>query len=241
MKNNFLYFFYLIVVLIGLTYYLKFHSYRYFPDFQIHIPNNFSVHGIDVSKHQGEINWKKVAQNNIDGVVLKFVFIKASEGGLLKDKRFNENWIQSKENGFIRGAYHYFSPYASPEKQANNFLSVVNLESADLPAVLDIEEFSGNKEEFRMKIKNWLDIVEKETKIKPIIYTNSDFIKNYLEQYFDDYPLWIAHYYEKKPNTNKNWYFWQHNDSGSVNGIKEKVDFNVFNGTFNELQSICRD
>jgi lysozyme len=51
--------------------------------------------------------------------------------------------------------------------------------------------------------------------------------------------LWIAHYYEKKVNVNHAWRFWQHNDSGKVNGIKGLVDFNVFNGNINELKTMC--
>jgi lysozyme len=66
-----------------------------------------------------------------------------------------------------------------------------------------------------------------------------DFYKNYLGQEFDDYPLWVAHYYEQRqPRINRDWSFWQHSDKGSVNGIISKVDFNVFAGdslAFREL------
>jgi lysozyme len=48
---------------------------------------------------------------------------------------------------------------------------------------------------------------------------------------FNDYPLWIAHYFEKdKPRISRDWHFWQHSENGRVNGITTKVDFNVFKG-----------
>ena len=73
--------------------------------------------------------------------------------------------------------------------------------------------------------------VEKQYGIKPVIYTNIDFYKNYLQNDFDDYPIWIAHYLQpEKPRIERKWSFWQHNESGRVNGIKTPVDFNVFSG-----------
>ncbi|MEO7523261.1 MAG: GH25 family lysozyme, partial [Ferruginibacter sp.] len=67
--------------------------------------------------------------------------------------------------------------------------------------------------------------------VKPIIYTNADFYRSFLAGRFDNYPLWVAHYLvQNKPRIERNWYFWQHNETGRVNGINGFVDFNVFNG-----------
>src|SRR6476660_2447595 len=60
--------------------------------------------GIDVSHHQGEIDWPRVAS---DGV--RFAYIKASEGGTVPDHRFRENWVEAKKAGLRRGAYHFFT------------------------------------------------------------------------------------------------------------------------------------
>ncbi|MDE3214382.1 MAG: glycoside hydrolase family 25 protein, partial [Bacteroidota bacterium] len=72
------------------------------------------------------------------------------------------------------------------------------------------------------------------------IYTNIDFYTRYLEESFHDYPVWIAHYLQPvKPRIDHEWVFWQHSDSGRVNGIRTPVDFNVFSGdsaAFRELQ-----
>lgn len=74
-------------------------------------------------------------------------------------------------------------------------------------------------------------MVEEHYGVKPIIYTNVDFYTRILKDDFDEYPLWIAHYLEKhRPRIYRDWSFWQHSETGKVNGIKGNVDFNVFNG-----------
>lgn len=124
--------------------------------------------------------------------------------------------------------------------QAEKFIDVVELEPGDLPPVLDVEQLNGaSAEQLRKEIKKWLDIVEFHYHVKPIIYTNVDFYNRNLGKAFDEYPLWLAHYYQpEKPRISRSWIFWQHSDQGRVNGIAGKVDFNVFNGdstAFNEL------
>ena len=124
--------------------------------------------------------------------------------------------------------------------QAENFISAVDLKAGDLPPVLDIEQSYGiPKEVIRTEVKKWLDIVQGYYNVKPIIYTNIDFYRQNLGNDFDDYPLWIAHYYQpRQPRIKRDWVFWQHNDNGRVNGVLYPVDFDVFSGdsdAFREL------
>ena len=124
--------------------------------------------------------------------------------------------------------------------QAENFIDKVELETGDLPPVLDVEQLNGNTPaQLKAEIRKWLDIVENHYQVKPIIYTNVDFYNRFLGNDFDAYPLWLAHYYQpERPRISRNWLFWQHSDQGRVNGIASKVDFNVFNGdslAFREL------
>ncbi len=124
--------------------------------------------------------------------------------------------------------------------QAENFIKEVDLEPGDLPPVLDIENTYGVADvTIRKRALEWLTIVEQHYGIKPLIYTNIDFYKNHLGDDFDDYPLWIAHYLQKKkPRILRDWKFWQHSETGRVNGIRGKVDFNVFNGDSTEFRSL---
>lgn len=208
--------------------------------FGIDMPVSYSIHGIDVSRYQKKIAWRAVKEMNVANIQLQFAFIKATEGQDLTDKQFKANWRQAKRQGITRGAYHFFSPSQDPARQARHFISRVRLTTGDLPPVLDAEVASILPVNvYRQKIDAWLDLVEAHYKVKPIIYTNADFYKKYLGPQYNDYPLWVAHYYEKKqPRINRPWTFWQHNDRGNVSGIDAKVDFNVFNGDLIAFQAL---
>ena len=139
-----------------------------------------------------------------------------------------------------RGAYHFFIPGKSGRAQAVNFIETVQLQKGDLPPVLDIEQVNGaSVTDLQQRVSDWLVLVEKKYKVKPIIYTNADFYKTFLAGRFDDYPLWVAHYLVKdKPRISREWSFWQHNEKGRVNGIGSFVDFNVFNGDSAAFQQL---
>lgn len=213
---------------------------KFYRDFGIRIPENYQIHGIDVSKYQRDIHWEEVKKMKSNNVKIGFAFMRATIGCVRRDGYFNKNWRESKEACIPRGAYHYFYCNQNSKMQALNFIQCVKLNSGDLPPVLDIEEFDGvSEKEFRKKIKEWLTIVESYYHVKPIIYTYTNFYDDYLSDGFDDYPFWIAHYNRNNhPNTSSNWHFWQHSERGHVNGIDANVDFNVFNGdsaAFNNL------
>jgi lysozyme len=204
----------------------------FYPDFGIQMPVKFTVHGIDVSHHNSVINWQQVRAMQVKDINLRFCFIKATEGVDDEDELFERNWQKAREVGMVRGAYHFFLPQKSGRAQAQNFMNSVDLESGDLPPVLDIEETYGVKTpDTKKRVKEWLYTIEAYYHLKPIIYTNVDYYKNFLGPEFDGYPLWVAHYLQNdKPRIERNWIFWQHNESGKVNGMPPGVDFNVFNG-----------
>ncbi|HRD57324.1 MAG TPA: GH25 family lysozyme [Ferruginibacter sp.] len=215
-------------------FYWKFNrpSYVHYPAFGIPIPTNYAIHGIDVSRYQKNIGWKLVKEMEIDGISIDFVFIKATEGLGGVDVQFARNWINAGEQELHRGAYHFFVPGKNGKTQAQNFIKTVKLSKGDLPPVLDIEETYGVKKEALLEqLQHWVKAVEDYYKVKPIIYTNVSFYEKYLAGTFDHYPLWIAHYKQPgQPRINRHWHFWQHSETGRVNGIEAFVDFNVFNG-----------
>jgi len=215
-------------------------SFIHYPAFGIPIPTNYSIHGIDVSRYQKNIGWKLVKEMEIDGISIDFVFIKATEGISGVDARFAHNWINAGEQDLHRGAYHFFVAGKSGKIQAQNFIRTVKLKSGDLPPVLDIEETYGVKKELlQQQLQEWVDIIEKNYNVKPIIYTNVSFYEKNLAGKFDSYPLWIAHYKQQdKPRINRRWHFWQHSETGHVNGINAFVDFNVFNGNSIEFENL---
>lgn len=203
-------------------------------------PEGFDVHGIDVSHYQENIDWERLRNASLNSSPVSFIFIKATEGTTLLDDNFNLNFYEAKQNDFIRGAYHFFLPDVDAQKQARFFLKQVHLEPGDLPPVLDVEK-AGRLTETQLQkaVKTWLDIVEKEYGVNPIIYTGYKFKLHYLNTpAFDEYPYWIAHYYVEKLEYKGKWNFWQHTDCGKVTGIKGNVDCNIFNGSFEDLMNL---
>jgi lysozyme len=214
-----------------------------YPEFGIPIPENFSIHGIDVSHHQQNINWDLVESMQVKKIKIGFAFIKATEGIGRVDSRYNYNWTKAKQKNMSRGAYHFFLATKSGKLQAQNFIDVVSLKKGDLPPVLDVEQTYGVRtDQLRKEVKAFLETVENYYGVKPIIYTNVDFYRQQLGSDFDEYPLWAAHYLEQQnPRIDRSWIFWQHSERGRVNGILTNVDFNVFNGDSASFQKLLID
>ncbi len=216
-------------------------SYIKSEEFGIQMPTLYKINGIDVSVHQGNLNWKLLKEVSSNDIKIDFAFIKATEGRTRVDPYFKNNWAQARKYEFIRGAYHFFLPNKSGKDQAELFLKTANLEQGDLAAVCDIEITGGaDQETINLNLAEWLKTVEKATGKKPIIYSSKRFYENYLHDEFSDYPLWIAHYnvpcLDLTPGCT--WHFWQHNDKGRVKGIKKALDFNVFNGSLDDLDRL---
>ncbi|MHA7609547.1 glycoside hydrolase family 25 protein [Elizabethkingia meningoseptica] len=203
------------------------------------------VFGIDISHYQRkeDINWNKltVANGSID---IRFILLRATMGKDGKDQHFDEYWKNAKRHEFIRGAYHFYRPKEDPVQQANSFLETVKLESGDLRPVLDIEKIPRHKslDDFRSDLKIWLKIVEEAYGEKPIIYTYYYFYRDYLQNDFKDYPLWLANYNDVSiPTEITEWRFWQFTEKGIVAGINTKVDINIFNGNMWQLRGLTLD
>jgi lysozyme len=210
-----------------------------YPEFGIAIPDEYLIHGIDVSKYQHTIAWEEVQRMKVKNIQLGFTFIKATEGIGNIDEHFRRNWKRAREAGMIRGAYHFFISSKDGKMQAENFIDKVDLEPGDLPPVLDVEQLNGSTAaDLKIEVKKWLLTAENHYQTKPIIYTNVEFYNRYLGHEFDAYPLWVAHYYQaREPRIKRGWVFWQHSDEGRVNGITSQVDFNVFHGDSIEFRN----
>jgi lysozyme len=237
--------FLLILLMLAIVAYLGYKNfYRsssvHYRAFGISIPSNYSIHGIDVSRYQKSIGWNLVEEMEVNGVKIGFAFMKATEGLTKTDLHFKRNWRNAGETGVTRGAYHFFIASKSGKAQAAHFLEHVALKAGDLPPVLDVEQMNGvSVSTLQQRVAEWLQVVEKVYHVKPIIYTNANFYERNLAGRFDEYPLWVAHYLVKdKPRIKRKWHFWQHSETGRVNGINARVDFNVFNGDSTDFREL---
>ena len=203
------------------------------------MPKGYTVFGIDISHHQGDIDWEKLGKENPAEAPIQFVYMKATEGSDHKDTRFDKNWNGAKNAGILRGAYHYFSTTSTGLAQAKMFINTVKLEKGDLPPMVDIEEIPENKKQFIEEVKIFIAKIEEHYGVMPIIYSGKKYKEKYLsDKFFDRFPTWIAHYYTEKLEVDSEWLIWQCTDKGEISGIRHKVDLNVFNGELEQLHSL---
>ncbi len=189
---------------------------------------HFPVRGIDVSHHQGDIDWPRVAHDDV-----AFVYLKASEGAGARDPAFAHNWREARGAGLAAGAYHYFTFCRSGTEQAANFLAAAPHQSQALPPVVDLE-FGGNcgirpsGEVFRRELDAFLAPVEAREHRPAILYLTPEFLAAYGDN-LPQRPLWrrsIA----LQPGPEAPWVLWQYHNRGHVDGVRGPVDLNVFSG-----------
>lgn len=193
------------------------------------------IHGIDVSHHQGQIDWRAVAQAGT-----RFAFIKATDGGDHLDPRFMENWRGARAAGVPRSAYHFIYWCRPAEEQVAWYIQNVPNEPDALPPVLDLEWNNNSqcrhnltREEVLTKIRIILAGMEAHYGKVPIIYTDINFHRDILEGVALDNPMWLrsvaAQPHERY--TNRAFTFWQYTQTGTVPGIRTEVDRNAFYGS----------
>ena len=200
------------------------------------------VKGIDVSHHQGRIDWTQVATAGF-----AFCYAKATQGTRFKDIRYREHLEGSTGAGLLTGAYHFFSPDVDAEAQADSFLHVVSQAGhGELPPMLDVEVDAGaSAQAISAGMQSWLDAVENVLGQRPIIYTSASFWNTKLRRstQFSDYLLWVAHYTVKPapaiPNGFGDYVLWQFTSQGRVPGIATDVDLDRFNGSLEYLTALA--
>lgn len=191
--------------------------------------NNEIYEGIDVSKWQGNINFKEVANNGI-----KIVYIKATQGTNYVSQTFEESYKNAKENGLKIGFYHYVTArdVQSAKNEAEFFASKISGKQIDCRLAMDFEEFGNlSKSEINAIGLAFLKRLEEITQKPVIVYSNTYTAKTIWEGEIINYPLWVAEYGVSKPQNNGKWntYIgWQYTDMGQIAGINSYVDRDRF-------------
>lgn len=195
--------------------------------------NGQQVRGIDVYHNDDVRSWAKVKAAGYE-----FVFIKCSQNS--PDPKFVEYWNGAKAAGLIVGGYHFMNYGVSGAKQAELAVSMLNKVSGgkdDFSLTCDWEYADGHdpKTSEIAIVQDFLKTAQSLTGRTPIIYC-SNYLPNALGNpaWFRAYPLWVARY-GAKPSMS-NWKFWQYSESGSIPGIANGCDVNLFAGNLIELK-----
>lgn len=184
--------------------------------------------GIDVSAHQGTIDWPTVKASGIE-----FAYIKSSEGGDWVDDHFQRNWEGAEAAGIRRGAYHFFTLRRPGADQAANFLKVAPPDAHSLPPVVDLE-FGGNtsvrppRETIVRELGTFIERVETAHKRPLILYLLPEFEETY--SVYREFPrrIWMRSLMMRPP-ADLHWTLWQYTPMGRVPGIQGDVDLNISN------------
>jgi len=180
--------------------------------------------GVDVSRHQGTVDWKRVVRDEIH-----FAYIKATEGGDFVDDHFAENWQRARDAGLERGAYHFFTLCRPGADQADNFLRTVPADASALPPAVDLE-LVGNcsarppRDAVLGELHAFVGRVEAETGKKLVLYVLGDFEAEYGVLAALDRPLWVPSLLHRPEAA---WQVWQVDAEAKVAGIEGSVDLDV--------------
>jgi GH25 family lysozyme M1 (1,4-beta-N-acetylmuramidase) len=198
--------------------------------------------GIDVSNHNGAIDWPRVAAAGIS-----FAYVKATEGTGFTDPYYTRNVDQARANQILVGAYHYFKPAIDAAQQARHFMEVVGgSRPGMLPPCLDVEELGGvSPARVVEAVRTWCSIVQPVFGRDVLIYTYPDFWIRQLGNPTDfahTNPLWFARYASSPNPLPGGWQsqtIWQYTSTGQVPGISTVVDRDRFNGDMAALRRLA--
>ncbi|HLP10717.1 MAG TPA: GH25 family lysozyme [Flavobacteriales bacterium] len=192
--------------------------------------NNYPVQGIDISHHQGSIDWSELKKEKFH-----FVFMKATEGNNFTDPQFSNYLWKAKPAGYLLGAYHFFSFCKPGNEQAAHFIEVVP-RNMDILPILDLEFDSHNecgkkRKEVIAEVDAFVEKIKKHYGRTPVLYMPIAFYRRYGKGNFTGCELWVRNVHgDPKLPGNRGWQFWQYADRGKVKGINGYVDLNAFNG-----------
>lgn len=180
------------------------------------------VIGVDISEYQADVDMEALAEQNI-----AFIYMKATEGSSYTDSRFRENWENAEAAGIPAGAYHFFSFDSPGTLQAENYVNTVGSIAGKLIPAVDIEYYGDKKEnppdpeEVTKELSAFLDALEEEYHVKPMIYCPREIYKKYIAGCFDGYPRWIRSvYYPAGLEAGGSWTVWQYCDTGELYGYE---------------------
>lgn len=191
--------------------------------------------GIDVSSHQGEIDWKLVKEAGVEFVIIRLGYRGyGEEGRLVKDPMAQEYYEGAKAQGLLVGGYVFSQALTEQEavEEAEMALEVTADWQLDLPVAFDWEflHFEARTQDMVPRLitncaKAFCSTLEAGG-VQPMLYTGL-YVKTLKLEELKQYPMWLALYSE---NMSYDYWmnFWQYSCTGKVPGIETDVDLNIY-------------
>lgn len=195
-----------------------------------------SKKGIDVSKYQGDIDWKKVSADGVEYAFIRAGVRGSTEGKIMEDEKFTDNIEGALENDIEAGVYFFTQAVTQEEaiEEAEFVLKMIKDYDVTYPIVLDVEEVTSTnartaeltKEDYTRNCIAFCETIQ-DAGYTPMIYGN---LKTFLMMLdmtrLEDYQKWFA-YYSTPVYFPYEFDIWQYSSKGTVNGIKGDVDLNI--------------
>lgn len=201
----------------------------------------YPVVGLDISAHNGNVDFDSVAAAGVD-----FVYLKASEGVSFRDSAFARNRQRAGNAGLMVGAYHFFRFDCDGRRQAMNLLAATGSEPLDLPVAIDIEEWGNTADVATDVIIGRLQTMEAMLRgagRRVVVYTNKNGFARFVRPAFGadagGPDLWICSFTDP-PVAHAQWRIWQHSHLSRIPGVPGPVDLNTFNGTRDQFSLWAR-
>jgi len=203
--------------------------------------DKYTVRGVDLSHHNPIIDWAEVKDRNN----IRFVYLKATGGIKHTDRNYQYNYKSAKDNNLKTGSYHFYLFGISGKQQARHFIKNIQFVSGDLYPAIDVEH---SKDNVYSTDTAYIRLIVQELKelekglyeylgIHPIIYTNKECYKLYVEGKFNENPIWMCNLHEE-PKGIDNWVIWQFSHKGALDGIAGDIDLNYFRYPYEDLTRI---
>ena len=197
--------------------------------------HKYPVRGVDISHHNGRVNWAQLKSEGIS-----FAYLKSTEGSSHLDPKYLYNYEDAKQADVKIGAYHFYTFGLDGSLQAKHFISQSIISSDDLIPAIDVEHSHINKysndKDYIEHVVYELIKMEKELYeyygVHPVIYTNKDCYKLYIKNNFSENLIWMSDLHNEPHVSDYNWIVWQFSHTGNINGANKDIDLNYFRYSF---------
>lgn len=203
--------------------------------------DKYFVRGVDVSHHNTAINWNILRKENI-----YFAYLKSAEGATHTDREYKRNYKLAKAAGLKVGTYHFFTFGMSGRQQAEHFIRSSKVHSGDMRPAIDVEHSPVNRATSDKKVLKSIvrELRELESAlydhygVHPVIYTNKECYKLYIEDDFSDNPLWICDLHDEPGVASDTWAIWQFSHTGTLPGVLGNIDLNYYRYSFTDFRNL---
>ena len=200
--------------------------------------HKYMVRGVDVSHHNGPVNWSQLKNEGIT-----FSYLKSTEGISHIDRNYKSNYENSKQSNIKTGTYHFYTFGLDGEMQAHHFMRHAIVGSGDLIPAIDVEhspanKYSNDKDYIKIVIDELIKLEYEMYEyygVRPIIYTNKDCYKLYIKNHFPENLIWMSDLHNEPDLKDYNWIFWQFSHTGNINGVSGDIDLNYFRYSFRQF------